>query len=383
MSAAGLGLTGLTRRFDAVTAVDDLSLEVLAGEFVVLVGPSGSGKSTVLRLVAGLEDPTAGAIVIGDRDVTRVSPRDRDVAMIFQDYALYPHMTCAENIGYGLKVRGKSKAQVGERVLAAARMLGLEDLLARRPATLSGGQRQRVAMGRAIARDPAIFLMDEPLSNLDARLRTYMRTELQALHQRIGVTTLFVTHDQVEAMTMGDRVAVLRAGQLQQFDTPTALYERPANVFVAGFIGTPAMNFLLADTEHGQLSCRGVQIGLPAPAASPTTLIVGIRPEAITIGGPDPTLQGRVRLVEMLGNEVIAHFEIAAQTPALPELAEVAITGDPLATSKRDAPLVARVPTGTALSPGALVPLSINRDSTHLFDPTTHAASAQSAQRPV
>jgi multiple sugar transport system ATP-binding protein len=375
MSAAGLRLRGLTKRFDAVTAVDELSLEVRAGEFVVLVGPSGSGKSTVLRLVAGLEDPSAGTIAIGDRDVTRVSPRDRDVAMIFQDYALYPHMTCAQNIGYGLKVRGIAKSVIHERVTAAARLLGVDDLLGRRPGTLSGGQRQRIAMGRAIARDPAIFLMDEPLSNLDARLRTYMRTELRALQERLAVTTVFVTHDQIEAMTMGDRVAVLRAGQLQQFDTPTTLYEQPANVFVAGFIGTPAMSFLLADAHDGQLTLGGLPTGIPAPASSPARLILGIRPEAITIGGPDHTLQARVRAVEMLGNEAIAHLEIAAETPTLPELAEVAITDDPLGRNDRGAPLVARVPTATALPIGALVPLALTSDATHLFDANTHIAA--------
>jgi multiple sugar transport system ATP-binding protein len=377
MTAARLQLTDLTKRFDALTAVDALSLDVRAGEFVVLVGPSGSGKSTVLRLVAGLEVPTAGTITIGERDVTRVSPRDRDVAMIFQDYALYPHMTCAQNIGYGLKVRGMPKAQIRERVVRAARTLGLEDLLARRPATLSGGQRQRVAMGRAIARDPAIFLMDEPLSNLDARLRTYMRTELRALQERLGVTTVFVTHDQVEAMTMGDRVAVLRAGRLQQLDTPTALYERPANVFVAGFIGTPAMNFVLADAAGGTTTLGGDPIGVPAPAGAPARLILGIRPEGITIGGPDPTLQGRVRLVEMLGNEVIAHLEVPAEAPRLPELDEVAMTDDPLATTNNLTALVARVPTGIPLAVGALVPLSIDGNGTHLFDPVTHAAQAR------
>lgn len=373
MSVAGLTLRGLTKRFDGVSALDGIDLEVAPGEFMVLVGPSGSGKSTALRIVAGLEDPTSGTVKIGERDVGRVSARDRDVAMIFQDYALYPHMTCAQNIAYALKVRGMKKAEIQERVLTVARMLGLEELLGRRPATLSGGQRQRVAMGRAIARDPVLFLMDEPFSNLDARLRAYMRTEMRGLQERLGVTTLFVTHDQVEAMTMGDRVVVLRAGRVQQLDSPRVLYERPANVFVAGFIGTPPMNFLRGEVLDGDVRVGGASLRVPPAFDEPREVIVGIRPEGILLGGPEPVLEGRTRAVELLGNEAIVHFEVAGEPPSLPELHEVAFDSEALGTKRSGTPLVARVQSGTPVPTGAAVPLSIRPDDVHLFDAITHA----------
>ena len=229
-----------------VRAVDDLSLDVADGEFMVLVGPSGCGKSTALRSIAGLEEISGGTITIGDRVVNDLPPKDRDIAMVFQNYALYPHMTVEQNLAFGLELRKTPKAEIARRVGEAARMLGLEPYLGRKPGALSGGQRQRVAMGRAIVREPQAFLMDEPLSNLDARLRVSMRASLSQLHERLGVTTVYVTHDQVEAMTLGDRVAVLRDGRLQQVDTPQALYEAPVNLFVAGFIGSPAMNFVTA-----------------------------------------------------------------------------------------------------------------------------------------
>ena len=225
-------------------AVDKFSLDIGDGEFMVLVGPSGSGKSTALRMLAGLEEVNAGTISIGDRDVTDLPPKDRDIAMVFQNYALYPHMTVADNMGFALKMQNVPKAERDKRVLEAAKLLGLEDFLARKPKALSGGQRQRVAMGRAIVRQPQVFLMDEPLSNLDAKLRVSTRTQIAALQSRLGVTTVYVTHDQVEAMTMGDRVAVLKDGLLQQVDSPLALYDKPKNLFVAGFIGSPAMNLL-------------------------------------------------------------------------------------------------------------------------------------------
>ena len=266
-------------------AVDKLDLEVADGEFLVLVGPSGCGKSTSLRMLAGLEEVNEGAIYIGDRDVTDVPPKDRDIAMVFQNYALYPHMTVAENMGFALKIAGVGKEERAERVLEAAKLLDLEPYLNRKPKALSGGQRQRVAMGRAIVRKPQVFLMDEPLSNLDAKLRVQTRTQIASLQRRLGVTTVYVTHDQVEAMTMGDRVAVLKDGLLQQVDSPRNLYDRPANVFVAGFIGSPAMNLLQLPKADG-----GVQFGdevLPVDKAildkaSGDKITVGIRPEKMS-----------------------------------------------------------------------------------------------------
>ena len=252
-----------------VVAVDDISLEIESGEFLVLVGPSGCGKSTLLRMIAGLEEVTDGTIAIDERIVTDLPPRSRDVAMVFQTYALYPHMSVRENLGYGLRVRKTPKAEIVRRVDEVAAMLGLEDLLDRRPAALSGGQRQRVAMGRAIVREPKAFLMDEPLSNLDAKLRVGMRAQLSSLHARLGTTTVYVTHDQVEAMTLGQRVAVMRDGRIQQVDTPQMLYNRPVNLFVAAFIGSPAMNLVEADVSHDGLEFGGLRIPMNLDGALP------------------------------------------------------------------------------------------------------------------
>src|SRR5436305_5760125 len=252
VAVAGIVLEGVSKVFaGGVVAVDDVSLEIQGGEFLVLVGPSGCGKSTLLRMIAGLEEVTDGTISIGGRDVTDLPPRDHDVAMVFQSYALYPHMTVRQNLGYGLKVRKTAKPEIARRVQELAEMLGLEELLERRPAALSGGQRQRVAMGRAIVREPKAFLMDEPLSNLDAKLRVGMRAQLARLHDRLGVTTVYVTHDQVEAMTLGQRVAVLRDGWLQQVDAPQNLYRNPTNLLVAAFIGSPSMNLVEATIADG------------------------------------------------------------------------------------------------------------------------------------
>ena len=283
-------------------AVDQIDLKIADGEFLVLVGPSGCGKSTTLRMLAGLEEVNEGHIFIGDRDVTDVPPKDRDIAMVFQNYALYPHMTVAENMGFALKIAGVSKEERAERVLEAAKLLDLEEYLGRKPKALSGGQRQRVAMGRAIVRKPQVFLMDEPLSNLDAKLRVQTRTQIASLQRRLGVTTVYVTHDQVEAMTMGDRVAVLKDGVLQQVDTPRALYERPENVFVAGFIGSPAMNLLQLQIVDG-----GVKFGnttLPVDKAilgktKAKELTVGLRPEDLTIAKTG--LEIHIDVVEELG----------------------------------------------------------------------------------
>jgi multiple sugar transport system ATP-binding protein len=301
---------------NSTPAVDTLNLEIADGEFMVLVGPSGSGKSTALRMLAGLEPVSSGEVRLNGRDVSFESPRDRDIAMVFQSYALYPHMTVAENMGFALKLRRVSKAERATRVQETADMLNLETYLARKPKALSGGQRQRVAMGRAIVREPSAFLMDEPLSNLDAKLRVETRANISALQARLGTTTVYVTHDQVEAMTMGHRVAVLKDGVLQQVDTPRALYDHPANAFVAGFIGSPAMNIHMA-----ALSERGVTIGGTFVALRPevltncraaglATILLGIRPESMTLSEQDGLVID-VRLVEVLGADAYAHGTIA------------------------------------------------------------------------
>lgn len=285
-------------------AVDRLNLDIADGEFLVLVGPSGCGKSTSLRMLAGLEDVNAGRILIGDRDVTDVPPKDRDIAMVFQNYALYPHMTVADNMGFALKIAGVSKEERTERVREAAKLLDLEEYLDRKPKALSGGQRQRVAMGRAIVRNPQVFLMDEPLSNLDAKLRVQTRTQIASLTRRLGVTTVYVTHDQVEAMTMGDRVAVLKDGLLQQVDTPRRLYDHPDNVFVAGFIGSPAMNLLeLPVTDNGVLF-GGTVYPVPAEVlgqAHGRTVTLGVRPEDLEAAPAGEGLAVEVDVVEELG----------------------------------------------------------------------------------
>ncbi len=289
-----------TRLYPGTTkpAVDKINLKVEDGEFLVLVGPSGCGKSTTLRMLAGLEEVNGGRILIGDRDVTDVPPKDRDIAMVFQNYALYPHMTVAENMGFALKIAGVKKEERAERVLEAAKLLDLEQYLDRKPKALSGGQRQRVAMGRAIVRKPQVFLMDEPLSNLDAKLRVQTRTQISSLQRRLGVTTVYVTHDQVEALTMGDRIAVLKDGLLQQVGSPRDLYERPANQFVAGFIGSPAMNLLPSKAVSG-----GVEFGnatVKADVKSTGAVTVGIRPEDLTVN-KDKGLKVKVDVIEELG----------------------------------------------------------------------------------
>jgi multiple sugar transport system ATP-binding protein len=284
-------------------AVNDLNLSIADGELLVLVGPSGSGKSTALRMLAGLEPLDTGRILIGDRDVSSVGPRDRDIAMVFQNYALYPNLDVAANMGFALKQQGVPKTERDERVRGAAKLLDLEPYLDRKPRNLSGGQRQRVAMGRAIVRRPQVFLMDEPLSNLDAKLRVQTRTELVELQQRLAVTTVYVTHDQVEAMTMGHRVAVLRDGFLQQCDTPARLYHEPGNLFVAGFIGSPAMN-MLPVAASGPLRIAGADVGVVDDLGGDRAT-VGFRPEAIVIG--DGPIEARIRVVEDLGSEVFVH----------------------------------------------------------------------------
>jgi multiple sugar transport system ATP-binding protein len=334
---AELEFRNLRKAFPGGTvAVESLDLLVADGEFLVLVGPSGSGKTTVLRMAAGLERATAGDVLIAGEVVNDVAPPDRDIAMVFQTYALYPHMTVYDNMAFGLKLHRVKKDEIRSRVVSAAKMLELDDLLKRKPSQLSGGQRQRVAMGRAIVRDPAVFLMDEPLSNLDAKLRVEMRTYLAGLHQRLRTTTLYVTHDQTEAMTMGDRVAVMKDGRLQQVDTPQVLYDRPANAFVAGFIGSPAMNLLqgrLTASDGATVVTLGESVlQLPGSrlARQPSLadylgreVLVGIRPEDIEDAALVPSANGaslpvQVTLAEALGAEVIAHFPLGAPDDARP-----------------------------------------------------------------
>jgi multiple sugar transport system ATP-binding protein len=326
-----------------------MTLDIADGEFLVLVGPSGCGKSTTLRMLAGLEEVNEGNIFIGDRDVTDIPPKDRDIAMVFQNYALYPHMTVAENMGFALKIAGVSKEERAARVLEAAKLLDLEPYLARKPKALSGGQRQRVAMGRAIVRQPQVFLMDEPLSNLDAKLRVQTRTQIASLQRRLGVTTVYVTHDQIEAMTMGDRVAVLKDGVLQQVDTPRNLYEKPKNVFVAGFIGSPAMNLLQLNIVDG-----GVQFGsavLPVAKdilakTKASTITVGLRPEDLVISANG--LEVEIDVVEELGADAYLYTHGQVQNA--------------------DAEIVARVDSVNHPRPGAKVTLAPQGGVTHLFD---------------
>jgi len=302
-------------------SVDRLNLEIADGEFLVLVGPSGSGKSTALRMLAGLEDTNEGRILIGDRDVTRLDPKERDIAMVFQNYALYPHMTVRENIGFALKIAGMDKAEMNRRVEEAAKTLDLTEYLDRKPKALSGGQRQRVAMGRAIVREPQVFLMDEPLSNLDAKLRVQTRTQIANLQRRMGVTTLYVTHDQTEALTMGDRIAVLNFGVLQQVGTPRELYERPDNVFVAGFIGSPAMNLSTFDIDPASRTARLNQASIPLPdhvleaitAEDNGQVILGFRPEALELvdSSVEHTIPVEVDFVEELGSDSYVYGHLA------------------------------------------------------------------------
>jgi multiple sugar transport system ATP-binding protein len=373
-------------------AVTDLNLEVQEGEFTILVGPSGCGKTTALRMVAGLEDITEGTIEIGGRVVNDLSPRDRDIAMVFQNYALYPHMTVEENIGFALRLKKMPKEEMRQKVREAAEILGLTEHLRRKPAQLSGGQRQRVAMGRAIVREPAAFLMDEPLSNLDAKLRVQMRAEVSRIQRRVGVATLYVTHDQTEAMTMGDRVAVMRAGRLQQIDAPQALYDRPANLFVAAFIGSPAMNLYPATVaqDGGSLLLGEQTLQLPSRLRDETAIggykgrevVVGIRPEnltdAATAGedGGGRRLQGTVDLVEALGAEKLVHFHIDAarlgSSDARIGIEEEAETEGLGSGEIGEATLnagVARVPPGSAIKAGERAAFLVDCERLHLFDP--------------
>jgi len=368
---ASIELRGVSKSYDGTVAVADVDLEISPGEFLVLVGPSGCGKSTLLRAIAGLETLTRGSVHIGGRDVTRVAPEDRDVAMVFQDYALYPHMTVERNLGFGLKLRGIDKGARAEQVGEVARMLGLEGLLGRRPAELSGGQRQRVALGRAMIRQPQAFLMDEPLSNLDAGLRTSMRAELARLHDRLGVTTVYVTHDQVEAMTLGTRVAVLRDGVLQQCGTPLELYERPANLFVAGFIGSPRMNL-----APGRVEDRMVRVGdwtLPLPhevvGTLPEHVVVGIRPSDFHLGTTGGTsISVTPMVVEELGSERQVVFPVDA--PHLDAAIAPTAGNDVRLLADDHRPyFVATLPARTPVAVDQSLELTVDLDWIYLFDP--------------
>jgi multiple sugar transport system ATP-binding protein len=371
----------VTKEFDnGFVAIDDLSLTVADGEFMVLVGPSGCGKSTLLRMIAGLEEVTAGTISIGGRDVTELAPRHRDIAMVFQNYALYPHMDVRRNLGYGLKVRKTPAAEIERRVTEVAKLLGLGELLDRKPAALSGGQRQRVAMGRAIVREPAAFLMDEPLSNLDAKLRVTMRSELSRLHESLGVTTLYVTHDQVEAMTLGQRVAVLRDGVIQQVDAPQALYARPENLFVAAFIGSPAMNLVEATVGDGLVSFAGWQLQLEPDRrpAKDGLVVLGIRPEAFEdaalADGDLPAVDVDVAVVEELGSDSHVIFPIDAPRVEAEELRAAADNEDEALLADDRSMWNARVSSKTDAEPGRPLRLAVDPSQLYFFDPETGAS---------
>jgi len=364
-------------------AVDDVSLEVRDGEFMVLVGPSGCGKSTLLKLIAGIEDVSEGHIFIGDREVTLLDPRKRDIAMVFQNYALYPHLTVRANLGFGLKLRKTAKPEIARRVDEVAKILGLDEMMERKPGELSGGQRQRVAMGRAIVREPAAFLMDEPLSNLDAKLRVSMRAQLSRLHERLGVTTVYVTHDQVEAMTLGQRVAVMRGGLLQQCDTPDQLFDHPANLFVAAFIGSPAMNLVEASIEDGEARFGSCSIPLPEGSAlragAGRPIVLGVRPHDLKLGSGIP---GVVQVVERLGTET--HLVVGIDAPrlrsrALADAIDASPDDDVLLAEDDRASFTVVAEARVAAEVGDRVELGLNPARLHGFDAETGEALNASA----
>jgi multiple sugar transport system ATP-binding protein len=397
---AEITLDHITKRYpDGFEAVRDMNLKIEDGEFVILVGPSGSGKSTALRMIAGLEDTTGGTIQIGDRVVNDVEPKDRDLAMVFQSYALYPHMSVERNMGFALKMQGLPAAQIAERVHEVAGLLGVSDLLHRKPRQLSGGQRQRVALGRAIVRDPSAFLMDEPLSNLDAKLRVQMRTEVSRIQQRLGTTTVYVTHDQTEAMTLGDRVAVMRSGQLQQVGSPMELYNDPVNLFVAGFIGSPAMNFMPATVSGDSIELPIGTVQLPQDVREKVgrndgrQLLAGIRPEnfedaALTGDARDrgSTFQAHIEVLESLGSELYAHFTVASdqqiESAELRELAEDAGGGE-VPMAGEEGRIVARLDPASEVRPGQEAELWVDARRIHLFDPDDGSSLTTSQTGPA
>jgi multiple sugar transport system ATP-binding protein len=384
---SGIRLNEVTKIYsNGVRAVDRISLEIGSGEFVVLVGPSGCGKSTLLRMIAGLEDVSMGDVFVGDTDVTDKPPQQRDIAMVFQNYALYPHMTVRDNLAYSLKIRRMPKKEWQKKVNEVANTLGLGDYLDRKPAALSGGQRQRVAMGRAIVREPKAFLMDEPLSNLDAKLRVSMRAELARLHERLGVTTVYVTHDQIEAMTLGQRVAVLRDGLLQQYDTPQNLFRYPVNLFVAAFIGSPSMNLVDAVIEGDHVSFAGNRIALPAGSklrGSSRKVILGIRPtnfeHAATADTSLPRMTVTPEVVEDLGAENHVLFAVDAppvSAEAVRAASETVEDEGMLFADMEKAIFCACVDTRRPVSAGAPLELAIDTGLMHFFDPGSGEALA-------
>jgi multiple sugar transport system ATP-binding protein len=361
---ADIRIESVTKRYGALEVLKDFSLDVRDGEFVVFVGPSGCGKSTMLKILAGLEAASSGRVLLGGRDVTDVAPGDRDVAMVFQNYALYPHLTVRKNMGFGLKMRGTPAAEIDRRVSEAAATLDIGHLLDRKPKQLSGGQRQRVALGRAIVREPQAFLMDEPLSNLDAKLRVQMRAEIGALHKRIGVTTIYVTHDQIEAMTMADRIVLMRDGEVQQIASPDEIFAKPANLFVAGFIGSPGMNLVPGQVTGGEqkgLRVLGVDVTAPkGPGLKEGPVIAGLRPEHLSLGTNGPaTITVEPTLVESLGSEKYVHFDVP---------------GGPAAFDGASGTMIARLIDAGPVSAGTPLRLSFDPAKLHLFDATTHRA---------
>jgi multiple sugar transport system ATP-binding protein len=396
---AQITLDRLTKRYpDGFEAVRDMSLEIKDGEFVILVGPSGCGKSTALRMIAGLEDISEGELRIGDEVVNDKAPKDRDIAMVFQNYALYPHMSVRDNMGFALKLRGTSSEEINTKVEEAARILDLEQHLDRKPAQLSGGQRQRVAMGRAIVRDPSAFLMDEPLSNLDAKLRVQMRTEVSRIQQRLGTTTVYVTHDQTEAMTLGDRVAVMRSGELQQVGSPMELYNNPLNLFVAGFIGSPAMNFMPATVTGDTIKLPIADVRLPPDVAGKLgrsdgrQLLAGIRPEnfedAALVGEArdrGTVFRAQIEVLESLGSELYAHFSVTSdqqiESAELRELAEDAGGGE-VPMAGEEGRIVARLEPASQVRVGQEAELWVDASKVHLFDPEDGRNLTTDAQGP-
>jgi len=385
---ARIVLEGITKRFGSdIIAVNDVSLSTEDGEFMVLVGPSGCGKSTILRIVAGLEEVTAGEVYIGEELVTDLPAKSRDIAMVFQNYALYPHMTVEQNIGFGLKLRGVPRAEIKRKVAEVANTLAITPLMARKPVALSGGQRQRVAMGRAIVREPKAFLMDEPLSNLDAKLRVQMRAELARLRDRLRTTTIYVTHDQTEAMTLGDRVAVLKDGKLQQVATPTELFNHPANLFVAAFIGSPSMNLVEARVTGGQISFGSYSLPMPAgvdlSSHAGGAIVLGVRPsdfEDADVWHSDlPTIEAHVDVIEELGSEVNVLFTVDAP-PVITEDTLAAATAEEgeeiisLVAEEGKSSFTAQVDASTAAKPGRSVRLSVDPRRLYFFDRETGLA---------
>ncbi len=378
---AAIELDRLTKVYaDGTRAVHELSLEIADGEFVVFVGPSGCGKTSALRMIAGLEEITSGTVRVGDEVVNDLPPKARDMAMIFQNYALYPHMNVYDNMGFGLKMRGIDRGEIRRRVEAAARVLSLSEVLSKRPRHLSGGQRQRVAMGRAIVREPQAFLMDEPLSNLDAKLRVQMRAEIARIQRDLRVTTIYVTHDQSEAMTLGDRVCVMRGGLLQQVDRPQVLYDRPANLFVAGFIGSPAMNLVEAEVTDGAVRFGPHSLPLPAGVASRGRVALGIRPEDIEDGpgAEDARMTVTIDIREDLGSEVFLHFALDAPGVTAEELRELvgdeALEAADVQTHHHGSPFIAKVARGTAAREGEQAVLTLNTQLLHFFSLETGQA---------